>query len=152
MALINKKIGEILVEEGLISQGELENILKNPPKEKLGEYLISLGLIKEKDLSQVLSKQTGLPIFDPRKFPIDPALAQILPLDLVQKHKVIPLKLQGRILTLGMVDPLDMEAVDTIEIYTNKEVDPVVCTPLNLSKLQPLFMEVKKSWMKLLKK
>ncbi|KUJ95157.1 MAG: Type II secretion system protein E [Desulfonauticus sp. 38_4375] len=135
MALINKKIGEILVEEGLISQGELENILKNPPKEKLGEYLISLGLIKEKDLAQVLSKQTGLPIFDPHKFPIDPALAQILPLDLVQKHKVIPLKLQGRILTLGMVDPLDMEAVDAIEIYTNKEVDPVVCTPTQFEQI-----------------
>lgn len=136
MKPINKKIGEILVEEGFISPEDLAEVLKKSSGQKLGEFLIQKGIVKEEDIVKALSKQTGLPVFDPHTYPIDPSLSQILPLDLVQTHKVIPLKIEGNILDLAMVDPLDMEAVDAIELYTDKEVNSIICTPTQFEQIQ----------------
>ncbi len=54
---------------------------------------------------------------------------------LLQKNRVVPLGVKDRIITLGMEDPLDLEAVDEVEIFTDKEVDPVVCTPSQIDQL-----------------
>lgn len=131
-----KKLGELLLAESLISPKQLKLALENkPPSQKLGQYLINEGFLKETDLANVLSKQLNLPIFTPDKYPLDPNLSKTLPFEIASEHRVVPLEDKGRILVLGMEDPLDIEAVDSVELYTNKEIDPVVCTPSQIEQL-----------------
>ena len=131
-----KKIGEILLEEGVLSAKELKQALKEKPQnQKLGEYLVKSGIVKEEELVRALSRQLNIPFFVPERYSLDPSLQKILPYEIASRNRVVPLALKDRILVLGMEDPLDLEAVDEVEIYTNKEVDPVVCSPSQIDQL-----------------
>ena len=131
-----KKIGEILIEEGVLSAKELQQALKEKPQnQKLGEYLVKSGLVREEELVRALSRQLNIPFFVPERYSLDPSLQKILPYEIASRNRVVPLALKDRILVLGMEDPLDLEAVDEVEIYTNKEVDPVVCSPSQIDQL-----------------
>ena len=131
-----KKIGEILIEEGVLTAKELQQALKEKPQnQKLGEYLVKSGLVKEEELVRALSRQLNIPFFVPERYSLDPSLQKILPYEIASRNRVVPLALKDRILVLGMEDPLDLEAVDEVEIYTDKEVDPVVCSPSQIDQL-----------------
>lgn len=131
-----KKLGEILIEEGVLSAKELQQALKEKPQnQKLGEYLVKFGIVKEEELVRALSRQLNIPFFVPERYSLDPSLQKILPYEIASRNRVVPLALKDRVLVLGMEDPLDLEAVDEVEIYTDKEVDPVVCSPSQIDQL-----------------
>ncbi|GAB6162140.1 GspE/PulE family protein [Desulfothermus naphthae] len=131
-----KKLGEILIEEGVLSAKELQQALKEKPQnQKLGEYLVKSGIVKEEELVRALSRQLNIPFFVPERYSLDPSLQKILPYEIASRNRVVPLALKDRVLVLGMEDPLDLEAVDEVEIYTDKEVDPVVCSPSQIDQL-----------------
>ncbi|MFO8032549.1 MAG: ATPase, T2SS/T4P/T4SS family [Desulfohalobiaceae bacterium] len=124
------KLGEMLVEQGMITREQLDRALAEHKKQglKLGQYLVRFNIIREDKIVELLSQQMRIPRYSPSRYPLDINLAQIVPSETAKKYQAIPLERRGNVLAVATSDPLDIEAMDSIEVYTNLEVEPVVCT------------------------
>ncbi|OHB25646.1 MAG: hypothetical protein A2X84_05505 [Desulfuromonadaceae bacterium GWC2_58_13] len=124
------RIGELLVRENLISTMQLEEGLKCQVifGGRLGTNLIEMGLLEETDIARVLSKKLGVPFLDPpgllMNIPGD--ILSLIPREYAAKYQIIPLRLEGRRLSLGMVDPSDLKVIDEIAFLTSYVIRPVV--------------------------
>ena len=132
-----KKLGEILVEGGLLTQEQLEKALPYQKKSnlKLGQFLVREGIVNESQIVDLVSSQLRLEKYRSDRFTVDVGLAQLLPPEIAHKNQAAPLKQSGLLLTVAMTDPLDINALDTIEVYTNCEVEAVICTEQHLNQL-----------------
>ncbi len=130
MAVQRKKLGEMLVEAGLVTQEQLREILVEQSGSglKLGEYLVNRDIIRESQIVDLISQQLKIEKFRADKHHINPQLAQLLPMEFAQTRMVAPLSLKGNLLVAAMTDPMDIQAQDEMEILTNKEVEVVICT------------------------
>jgi len=130
-------LGEMLVEAKLLTDEQLRQALTDHKKSglKLGKYLIQQGTLTEYQIIDVLSQQLKIEKYHPDKYPVDITLVQVVPSDIAQKYQVAPLKKKGHLLTVAMIDPVDINAQDAIEMLTNHEVEPVVCTERELNQL-----------------
>ena len=131
------KLGQMLVDAGLISVNQLERAIAEPHVEgmKLGQVLARKGLLREEQIVELLSQQLGVPRYQAEAYPIDYTLATLLPLDTAQRFEVVPLRRQQRVLELGMCDPTDMDACDSVEQITHCQVEPVICTVRELNQV-----------------
>jgi type IV pilus assembly protein PilB len=132
-----KKLGEMLVDAGLLTEDQLKQALIEQKKTdlKLGQYLMRQGIASEPQIMSVLSEQLKIETFQPETCPIDPSTAALLPADIALKCQCVPLKKKGRLIRVAMTDPNDIAALDTIEVLTNCEVEPVICTERILNQL-----------------
>lgn len=129
------KIGELLIREGLITPAELEEALKAQVifGGRLGTNLIEMGLLEEDDIARVLSRKLKVPFIEPAELmEIPQQVLALLPRELAERHKAIPLRLEGRRLTLAMTNPADLPAVDEIAFRTGLIIRPVVAPELRL--------------------
>jgi len=127
----------MLIEERLLTEEQLNKALAEQSKAglKLGQFLMRQGIISENQIVDILGRQLKLRKYHPDNYPFDMELAQLIPIDYAQKYQVAPLIKKGRLLTVAMNDPLDINALDTIEMLTNNEVEAVVCTEKELNQL-----------------
>jgi type IV pilus assembly protein PilB len=134
---VKKRLGEMLVESKLLTEEQLRQALAEHRKAglKLGQYLSRQGILNENQIVDMLSKQLKIQKYHPDRYAIDVDLARLIPIETAQKYQVAPLMKKGRLLTIAMTDPLDINALDTIEIAANAEVEPVVCTERELNQL-----------------
>jgi len=134
---IKKKLGEMLIEEQLLTEEQLRKALSGQESAglKLGQYLFRQGIVSEQQIVDVLCRQLRLKRYHPDKFPFDIELASLLSFEDAQKYQVAPLLRKGRLLTVAMMDPLDIKALDVLEIVTNCEVETMVCTERELNQL-----------------
>ncbi len=125
------------MEERLLTEEQLNKALAEQSKAglKLGQFLMRQGIISENQIVDILGRQLKLKKYHPDNYPFDMELAQLIPIDYAQKYQVAPLMKKGRLLTVAMNDPLDINALDTIEMLTNNEVEAVVCTEKELNQL-----------------
>jgi type IV pilus assembly protein PilB len=135
--IIRKKLGEILVEGGLLTQKQLEQALPFQKKSnlKLGQFLVREGIVSEVQIVDLVSNQLKLEKYRPDKHVIDMEVARLIPADLAHKYGVAPLQKNGMLVTVAMTDPLDINALDAIEVFTNCEVEAVICTEQQLNLL-----------------
>jgi type IV pilus assembly protein PilB len=128
------QIGEILVKENLISSEQLDAALKQQRQNggRLGSILISLGYCEDDDITAILSKKYGVPSINLAFYEIDPAVIKLIPLDVAQKHLVIPLSRVSSTLTVACVDPTDVFAMDDIKFMTGFNVEPVVASEASI--------------------
>jgi type IV pilus assembly protein PilB len=137
--ILRPKLGEMLVQAGLLNAEQLEQALAaradTANATRLGEYLISKGYLREEQLMEQLSRQLHLPRYEPEKFPVNMELANLIPFELAQRHRVIPLQRLDLALILGMGDPTDIDGIDKIEQLTHLEVRPVICTNREINQL-----------------
>ena len=103
----SERIGEILVREGLITREQLNLALQEQRDSgaRIGYNLVALGFVKEVDLTRTLARQYRMPAVDLTNFEIDPRIARLIPGEMAAKHLVLPLKRDGRTLTVAMADP-----------------------------------------------
>jgi type IV pilus assembly protein PilB len=134
---IKKRLGEMLVENGLMTEEQLTKSLVEQKKAglKLGQYVTRQGIVNEQSIIDLLSRQLKIQRYHPDNYPLDVDLVRNIPIDVAQKYSIAPLKRKGRLLTIAMVDPLDINALDFIEVITNSEVEPVVCSERELNQL-----------------
>ncbi|MEE8481569.1 MAG: GspE/PulE family protein [Desulfobacterales bacterium] len=134
---VKKKIGEILVEGGLITEKQLQSALplQKKTKLKLGQFFVQQGLLTETQIVRVVSSQLNMEQYSAIKYALDTELANIIPADLAYKYQVAPLNKSGLLLTVAMLDPMDINAIDAIEVYTNNEIETVICTEQDLNQL-----------------
>jgi type IV pilus assembly protein PilB len=126
--LMSAKLGEILVRENLISPQNLREALDYQRQHggRLGFNLVKLGLISDDMITAVLSRQYGIPSVNLELFNIDPTVISLIPQEVAQKHYVLPLSRVGATLTLAMVDPTNVFALDDVKFMTGLNVEPVV--------------------------
>jgi len=135
--IVRKKLGEMLIEERLLTEEQLNRALAEQAKTglKLGQYIMRQGIINENQIVDILGRQLKLKRYHPDNYPFDIELAQAIPIDYAQKYQIAPLIKKGRLLKVAMTDPLDINALDAIETLTNNEVEAVVCTERELNQL-----------------
>ncbi len=127
-AATTDKLGEILVREGLITQEQLKKALLEQKGSgmRLGYTLVKLGFIEETEVTKMLARQYRMPAVDLSRFEVDPKVLKLLPPDIAVKHTVLPLKREGRTLTIAIVDPNNVTAIEDIKFITRCDVFPVI--------------------------
>ena len=134
MGLSNRKLrlGDILIEQGYITQEQLDDALKKQKKSKkrLGDYLVSEGILSDSDIAKALHIQLGIEIVELRGMKIDPDVISLVNGSVLRKHNVLPIGFNKNTneLLLAMSDPLDMVAQDDISIITNCTIEPRIST------------------------
>ncbi len=131
------KLGEILVDAGLLTNTQLQKALVEQKKKglKLGQYLVREGYLSESEIVDVLSRQLKIERYRPDKFSFDKTLSKVLPAELAYRCQAVPLKKAEMLLTVAMTDPEDIRAVDAIEQHVRTEVETVICTEQHLNHL-----------------
>ena len=124
------KLGELLVKESLITPQQLQEALEYQKQHggKLGYNLVKLGFVKDEEITQLLSRQYGVPSINLTKFEIDPSVIKLVPAETSQKYQILPLSRAGANLTIAMVDPTNVFAMDDIKFMTGYNVEPVVAS------------------------
>src|SRR6185503_9843673 len=125
---MSAKLGELLVRENLISPQNLREALDYQREHggRLGFNLVKLGLVSDDMITAVLSRQYGIPSVNLDLFNIDQTVLSLIPQEVAQKHSVLPLSRVGATLTLAMVDPTNVFAMDDVKFMTGLNVEPVV--------------------------
>jgi len=127
-----KRLGEDLVERGIISEEELNTVLnlRGQSHEKIGKLLVDLGTISELDLVRHLSSYLNVPFVTAEEFPTVPVVEKGFSVDFMRECRVVPIGLdENQKLTLAMADPQDRAALDAIRIFTEFEKVEVVIAP-----------------------
>jgi type IV pilus assembly protein PilB len=134
---VKKRLGEMLIESNLLTQEALLQALAEQKKAglKLGQFLVRRGIVNENQIVDVLSQQLKIEKYYPDKYPVDMGLAKLITVELAHKYQLVPLRKKGRLLTVAMTDPLEINTLDTIEALTDSEVEPVVCTEREINQL-----------------
>jgi type IV pilus assembly protein PilB len=134
---IKKRLGEMLLEAGLLTNEQLTQALAATKESnlKLGQVLIRGGFVSESEIIELLSQQLKVDKYRPEKYPVDPDLVEIIPADIASKDQVVPLGKRGNLLKVAMTDPMDIKALDNIEELTNSEVEPVICPEQEFNQL-----------------
>ncbi|MCK5544358.1 MAG: type II/IV secretion system protein [Desulfobulbaceae bacterium] len=120
----------MLIEEALLSDDQLNDAIKKHKKTnlKLGQYLVREGIVSESQIIDTISRQLRIEKYRPDKYPIDVSLSKAIPAEIAQKHQAVPLQKNNLVITVAMLDPMDIYALDAIEVYSNTEAEPVICT------------------------
>ena len=131
------KLGEMLVEGDLLTDEQLKQAVvgHKSGKMKLGQYLVREGLVSGAQIVDLVARQLKIEKYHPDKYPIDMSLSKIVPIDFVQKYHLAPLNKNKYLLTVAMTDPMDINALDTLEVSANTEVEAVICTDQELNHL-----------------
>jgi len=137
------RIGELLLREGLVTQDQLNKALGEQRNSgtRVGYNLVKLGFVKETDLTRMLARQHKMPAVDLTKFQVDPRIAKLIPAELALKHNVLPLKRDGRTLTVAMSDPATMSVLDDIKFITRLDIFPVIAGEFTLRNAIEKFYE-----------
>ncbi len=122
------KLGDILLREGLISPDQLKRALAEQKNTgmRLGYTLVKLGFVEETEVTKMLARQYRMPAVDLSRFEVDPKILKLLPPDIATKYTVLPLKREGRTLTIAIADPNNVTAIEDIKFITRCDVFPVV--------------------------
>ncbi len=132
-------LGALLVEENRVTPEQLEVALAEQRRDdthrRLGEILVSLRFLSEPDLLQILSKQLDCPIVDLAKEPPTPDALEIVPSEFAMRHRLIPLRRNDDSLVVAMADPLDIHAIDDLNLLTGLDVAPMLAAPGEIRRL-----------------
>lgn len=131
---VKKRLGDLLIGVGAITTEHLNKALeiqKNTDK-KLGEIFIDQRFITESELIEVLEFQLGIPHLELDQYFIDPEIPMLISDSLAKRHQILPIKRKGNTLTLAMSDPLNLYAIEDVEIATGLAVEPVIVTRKDL--------------------
>ncbi|OGR23748.1 MAG: hypothetical protein A2X83_03380, partial [Desulfuromonadales bacterium GWD2_54_10] len=130
------KLGELLINEGLLTQEQLEEALKCQVifGIKLGSSLIEMGFIDEGKLVKLLSKKLGVPAATRKELmEVTYTVYSLLPSSLAEKHRVIPFKLENKRLSIAMSDPTDFTAIDELAFVTGYIIQPFIAPDIRIA-------------------
>lgn len=131
-----KRIGDLLVEAGVITEAQLQLALSQQRelKMRLGDVLITQGYISQQQFIEVLEFQLGIPHVQLYRQKIEQKVIQLIPHKMAEQHSVLPLRIEGNKLILAMADPLDYFAIDEIRIFTGLRIEAVIASQEELQR------------------
>ena len=129
------KLGEILIKEKVISGEQLKQALEFQKTNggRLGNALVKLGFLSDDEVTAVLSRQYGVPSINLAYFEVDPNVIKLIPMETAMKYQILPLSRVGSSLTVAMVDPTNVFAMDDIKFMTGFNIEPVVASESAIS-------------------
>lgn len=128
--IVTKQLGELLLEKGIINDAQLERALKIQ-KEKgglIGQILAMLGYAKEEEIAQVLTVQYGFPYLPLESYDIGPDVIKMIPENVAKQYNLIAIDKIGNLLTISMSNPLNIQAVEDIEVLTGCKIQVFIST------------------------
>ncbi len=131
MANLSERIIAALKETNRITQADIDKAMVTHAKEgggKLIDILVRTGLITEKEVLSILSGEVKIPFLNLSKYKLKPELAVLVPEKLARKHHVVPISKIGNTLTIAMLDPFDVFAMDDLMLYTRQKIEAVIST------------------------
>lgn len=125
-----EKIGELLLREKIISLEQLRKAIEEQKITggRLGSTIVNLGFIKEQELINFLSKQYGVPAVNLRDLEIDSRISKLVPFEVCEKYKLIPINKAGSTLIVAIADPSNIFAIDDVKFLTGYSVEVVVAS------------------------
>ena len=143
----NKRLGEILIEKGLISPKDLEKAFQMQKKtgQRLGKILVEQGFLGEEDLLKALSLKLNIPTAKIDSYAIDPSVVEIISREIAEKHKIIPLFKVNNTLTVAMADPLNVYVVDYLRHKTGLNIQTVLGSESDIQKAIDKYYRVQNS-------
>ena len=122
------RLGEVLLSQGLVTREQLATALREhrSTHQRLGLVLVRQGVIDELELTKVLARQFRMPAVDLSRFEVDPRILKLIPADLALKRMVLPLKREGRTLTVAVADPADQGLLEDLKFITRYDLFPVL--------------------------
>jgi type IV pilus assembly protein PilB len=127
---MSQRLGDLLVKEKVITQEQLEQAtkLQKESHSRLASALVKLGFLSDEDVTNFLSRQYGVPAINLSYFEIDPAVVKLIPFETAKRYQILPLSRVGASLTIAMVDPTNVFAMDDIKFMTGFNIEPVVAS------------------------
>jgi type IV pilus assembly protein PilB len=124
------KLGELLVRTGKIDQTQLNEALTLQKDQggRVGTNLVKLGYLTEKQLVESLSQHFKVPSVDLNGMEIDESVIKIIPADIARKYTILPVTKSGATITVAMIDPTNVFAMDDVKFMTGYRVEPVVAS------------------------
>src|SRR3954468_1891219 len=127
---MSNRLGDLLVTEKVITPEQLSSALKAQKDQggRLGSILVKLGYLSDEDVTNFLSRQYGVPAINLNYFEIDAAVVKLVPYETAKRYQILPLSRVGASLTIAMVDPTNVFAMDDIKFMTGFNIEPVVAS------------------------
>jgi type IV pilus assembly protein PilB len=129
---MSQRLGDLLVREKIITPDQLEKALKAQrdagPNARLGSVLVTLGFVSDEEVTNFLSRQYGVPAINLQYFEIDSSVVKLIPEETAKRYQILPLSRVGASLTIAMVDPTNVFAMDDIKFMTGFNIEPVVAS------------------------
>ncbi len=127
---MSQRLGDLLVREKVITQEQLSEAMKAQKDNgsRLGTALVKLGYLTDEDVTNFLSRQYGVPAINLSYFEIDPNVVKLIPYETAKRYHILPLSRVGASLTIAMVDPTNVFAMDDIKFMTGFNIEPVVAS------------------------
>src|SRR5688572_1731884 len=137
------RLSEVLLREGLLTREQLASAMaeQKASKHRLGYVLVKLGLVPELEITKVLARQYRMPAVDLSRFEVDPRILKLIPSDVATKGVVLPLKREGRTLTVAMADPTDLGLLEDLKFITRFDLFPVIAGEYTLRNLIEKYYE-----------
>src|SRR6201987_529108 len=131
---MSQRLGDLLVREKVITNEQLDQALKvqKDGGGRLGSVLVKLGFLTDEDVTNFLSRQYGVPAINLNYFEIDPAVVKLVPQETARRYQILPLSRVGASLTIAMVDPTNVFAMDDIKFMTGFTIGPVVASETSI--------------------
>jgi len=134
--IVDKPLGQLLIEKGILSKDQLEKAL-DVQRQKgglLGQILVSLGYVDEKDIAQAITVQYGYPYLPLENYDFDTSLVKIIPENVARQYGLVAIDKLGDMITIAMCNPLNIQAVEDIELLTKCKVQVFVSTLTDIQK------------------
>jgi type IV pilus assembly protein PilB len=127
---MSQRLGDLLVREKVITPEQLDQAtkLQKESHSRLASALVKLGFLSDEDVTNFLSRQYGVPAINLSYFEIDPAVVKLIPFETAKRYQILPLSRVGASLTIAMVDPTNVFAMDDIKFMTGFNIEPVVAS------------------------
>ncbi len=140
---IGDRLGEILLSESLLTREQLSQALaeQKTSGHRLGYVLVKMGVLPEVEITKVLARQHRMPAVDLSRFEVDQKILKLIPSDVARKHIVLPLKREGRTLTVAMADPTDHGLLQDLKFITRFDLFPVLAGEFTLRNLIDKYYE-----------
>jgi type IV pilus assembly protein PilB len=132
---MGSNLGELLVQEKLLSAEQLKNIVEFQKKNEVtaGTAIVSLGYISEEEMAQAISRQLGYPYINLDQFEVNPDVTELIPVEIAKSYMIMPIHRIRTFLTLAMVDPTDLEVIEDIKFRTSLSIQPVIASETGIS-------------------
>jgi type IV pilus assembly protein PilB len=132
---MSQRLGDLMVKEKVITPEQLSQASKVQKETncRLGSALVKLGFLSDEDVTNFLSRQYGVPAINLSYFEIDPAVVKLIPFETAKRYQILPLSRVGASLTIAMVDPTNVFAMDDIKFMTGFNIEPVVASESSIN-------------------
>jgi type IV pilus assembly protein PilB len=131
------RIGEMLLERHLVTQAQLDQALKAQREtgQRIGTLLVQQGAISKLEFFSTLADQHGVEVLQQDRVEIDPSARDVLPVELIQRHGVVPLWANDKILRVAMADPHNVEIIDELRFKSGRWIQVVLADEDRITEL-----------------